>query len=579
MPSAVALALIVLITASCVPAVIGLGLTLGLSERRWVETTLKSMTVEEKVGQMIACRYAGNFFPADSDSLADLKSLVVQQKVGALIIFGGNAYETAHLNNDLQRLATVPLLIASDFERGVGTQITGSTLFPAIMGLGAANDEKLAYMMGKVTALEGRALGVHMTFAPVVDVNINPDNPIINTRAIGEDPEMVGRLAAAFIRGCQENGMLATAKHFPGHGDTDQDSHSVLPTIKADRERLEKIELAPYRKAIEAGVKAVMVAHLDVPALDSTSGLPSSLSPAIVTDLLRRRMGFKGLIVTDAMEMGGVTNLFSNTESALKALLAGVDMVLLPLEPAKVVPFLVDAAKSGRLPQARIEESVRRILEAKASLKLHLSKQVDIASLPMKIGTKDNVAEARRAFEKAATLVKNEGGVLPVAAPGKKIAVLSLSSDPGDFYAGRPFADAVRKRAEDTKIFYADADTGIERLETAFAGTMDADVVLCAVFSGLRAWKGSVGLDPRHIDLINNLTGTGKPVVVVNFGSPYLLRSFPDIAAYLCLFRNTVQAQETAACAVFGEMDVTGKLPISIPGIYPIGQGIEIKKK
>ena len=579
MPSAVALALIVLITASCVPAVIGLGLTLGLSERRWVETTLKSMTVEEKVGQMIACRYAGNFFPADSDSLADLKSLVVQQKVGALIIFGGNAYETAHLNNDLQRLATVPLLIASDFERGVGTQITGSTLFPAIMGLGAANDEKLAYMMGKVTALEGRALGVHMTFAPVVDVNINPDNPIINTRAIGEDPEMVGRLAAAFIRGCQENGMLATAKHFPGHGDTDQDSHSVLPTIKADRERLEKIELAPYRKAIEAGVKAVMVAHLDVPALDSTSGLPSSLSPAIVTDLLRRRMGFKGLIVTDAMEMGGVTNLFSNTESALKALLAGVDMVLLPLEPAKVVPFLVDAAKSGRLPQARIEESVRRILEAKASLKLHLSKQVDIASLPMKIGTKDNVAEARRAFEKAATLVKNEGGVLPVAAPGKKIAVLSLSSDPGDFYAGRPFADAVRKRAEDTKIFYADADTGIERLETAFAGTMDADVVLCAVFSGLRAWKGSVGLDPRHIDLINNLTGTGKPVVVVNFGSPYLLRSFPDIAAYLCLFRNTVQAQETAACAVFGEMDVTGKLPVSIPGIYPIGQGIEIKKK
>ncbi len=579
MPSAVALALIVLITASCVPAVIGLGLTLGLSERRWVETTLKSMTVEEKAGQMIACRYAGNFFPADSDSLADLKSLVVQQKVGALIIFGGNAYETAHLNNDLQRLATVPLLIASDFERGVGTQITGSTLFPAIMGLGAANDEKLAYMMGKVTALEGRALGVHMTFAPVVDVNINPDNPIINTRAIGEDPEMVGRLAAAFIRGCQENGMLATAKHFPGHGDTDQDSHSVLPTIKADRERLEKIELAPYRKAIEAGVKAVMVAHLEVPALDSTSGLPSSLSPAIVTDLLRRRMGFKGLIVTDAMEMGGVTNLFSNTESALKALLAGVDMVLLPLEPAKVVPFLVDAAKSGRLPQARIEESVRRILEAKASLKLHLSKQVDISSLPMKIGTKDHLAEARRAFEGAATLVKNEGGVLPVAAPGKKIAVLSLSSDPGDFYAGRPFADAVRKRAEDTKIFYADADTGIERLETAFAGTMDADVVLCAVFSGLRAWKGSVGLDPRHIDLINNLTGTGKPVVVVNFGSPYLLRSFPDIAAYLCLFRNTVQAQETAACAVFGEMDVTGKLPVSIPGIYPIGQGIEIKKK
>jgi beta-N-acetylhexosaminidase len=564
--------------ASCAQVVVTPVLSPGPAGSRWVERTLRAMTLEDKVGQLIACRYAGNFLSADSDTWRDLESLVVRQKIGGLVVFGGDAYETAHLNNRLQGLARIPLLIASDFERGVGTQIAGTTLFPTLMGIGAANDEALAYTMGKVTALEGRALGVHMTYAPVVDVNINPDNPIINTRAIGENPGQVGRLAAAFIRGCQDNGMLATAKHFPGHGDTDQDSHSVLPKIVAGRDRLENVELAPYRMAIEAGVKAVMVAHLDVPALDPEPGRPSSLSPAIITGLLRVRMGFQGLVVTDAMEMAGVTSLYSSPEAALRAVLAGVDLVLLPPEPAKVIPFLVEAAKSGRLPVARIEDSVRRILAVKASLGLHRSKLVDVASLPEKLGMKTYLGDARKAFERAATLVKNEGDSLPIAPPGRKIAVLSLSSDPGDFYAGRAFGDAVRKRAPGTAVFYADADSGAERLDEAFAGSMTADVILCAVFSGLRASKGSVGLEPRHADLINNLTGTGKPVVVVNFGSPYLLRDFPGVAGYLCLYRNTAQAQEVAARAIFGEMDVSGRLPVSIPGICAVGQGIDLKR-
>jgi beta-N-acetylhexosaminidase len=417
-----------------------------------------------------------------------------------------------------------------------------------------------------------------MTYAPVVDVNINPDNPIINTRAIGEDPEMVSRLAAAFIRGCQEHGMLATAKHFPGHGDTDQDSHSVLPMIAADRDRLDKVELYPYRKVIEAGVQAVMVAHLNVPALEPTPSLPSSLSPAILTDLLRKTMGFRGLIVTDAMEMGGVTSLFSPTEAALRAILAGVDMVLLPLEPAKVVEFLVDAAKTGKLPMSRVDESVRRILEAKARIGLHLQKLVDVEALPQKLGSKARLKEAQTAFEKAATLVKNEGGVLPIAPAGRRIAVLSLSSDAADYYAGRTFADAVRKKAPGTTVFYADANTGKETLDEAYSRAAEADVVLCAVFSSLRAWKGSVGLDPRHVDLIRTLSAAGKAVVVVNFGSPYLLKNFPEVAGYLCLYRNTVQAQDVAARVAFGEIPVTGKLPVSLPELYPAGRGILLEK-
>jgi len=553
-------------------------LTAATDHASWVEKTLKAMTVEEKIGQLIACRYTGAFFNDDSEYLANLENLIVQYKIGGLVIFLGDAYETAHLNNRLQSLSKTPLLIASDFERGAGNQITGATLFPTIMALGAADDVDLAFSMGRITAEEGRAVGVHMTYAPVVDVNINPDNPIINTRAIGEDPEQVGRLASAFIKGCQDNGMIATVKHFPGHGDTDQDSHSLLPTIKAGRDRLEKVELFPFKKALEAGVGAVMVAHLNVPALDPTPNVPSSLSPAIVGALLRQTMGFKGLVVTDAMEMGGVTNAFPPNEAALKAIQAGVDMVLLPLEPTKVIPFLCDAVRTGGLAESRVDESVRRILAAKAGLGLHVSKLVDIEALPKKLGSKANLAEAERIFERGATLVKNNGEVLPLREANKNIAVISLSSDPGDYYAGRTFADAVRRRSPRTQVFYADSDTGQESLDEAFYKALRSDAVVCAVFSSLRAWKGSVGLDPKHIDLINNLSGGDKPVIVVNFGSPYLLRNIPDVDAYFCFFRNTAQAQDVAARAIFGELDVAGKLPVSIPGLYRIGQGIELKR-
>jgi beta-N-acetylhexosaminidase len=329
---------------------------------------------------------------------------------------------------------------------------------------------------------------------------------------------------------------------------------------------------------IEAGVQGIMVAHLRVPALDPTPDLPASLSPAILTGLLRNGMGFKGLIVTDAMEMGGVTNLFPPAEAALRAILAGVDQVLLPLEPAKVVASLIEAAKSGKLPMARVDEAVRRVLEAKARAGLHIRRLVDVEALPAKLGSRVRLREAQTAFEKAATLVKNEGSVLPLSPLGRKLAVLSLSSDAADYFAGRAFGDAVRKRAPGTPVFYADANTGKDALDEAFAKAAEADVVICALFSSLRAWKGSVGLDPRHVDLVRTLAACGKPVVAVNFGSPYLLRSFPEIEAYLCLYRNTALAQEVAARAVFGEIDVSGKLPVSLPGLYPAGQGIALKK-
>ena len=548
----------------------------------WVARTLRKMTVEEKIGQMVACRFTGEFRNADNAALRELESLVADAKIGGLILFApARVHETAELVNGFQKLAKVPLLMAADFEAGAANRVTGATLFPPLMALGAAGSEDLAYAMGRITALEGRALGIHMTYAPVVDVNINPDNPIINTRAVGADPALVSRIANAFIRGVQANGMIATAKHFPGHGDTSLDSHSLMPTIEADLERLEKVELFPFQSAVEAGVRAVMTAHLAVPALDPTPGLPATLSAPIMTGVLREKMGFRGLIVTDALEMAGVTNSYSTEEASLRAILAGVDQLLLPPEPAKVIAYLAAAVRDGRIPAARIDASVRRILEAKAALGLHRQRFVRIGDLRRLVAPRAYLEQAAKTFESATTLVRNEDGAVPLAVAPEKLAILSLSSDFGDYYAGQAFVSAMRARFPAAPAFYADGDTGSEALEEAFVQASGADTVVLALFSRLSDRKGSVDLEPRHVDLIRRLAALedGPAVVAVSFGSPYFLRRIPEVDAYLCMYRNTPETQAIAARALAGEMDIAGRLPVSIPGLYPLGHGLELKRK
>ena len=392
--------------------------SLSASDPGWVARTMKKMTLEEKIGQLVTPRFSQAFLSADGDALKEYEGLVRDRGIGGIILSAGEPYETAILLNRLQRLAKVPLLISADLESGTGSKIGGATLFPPLMSLGAAGSEELAYAMGRVTALEARAVGIHQDYAPVVDVNVNPDNPIINTRSVGEDPEYVSRMAVAFVKGAQENGLIATAKHFPGHGDTAVDSHRQLPTITADRARLDKVELLPFKRVIDAGIQSIMTAHLAVPALDPTADLPATLSPAITAGLLRKDMGFKGLIVTDALDMGGVTNAFTPEDSSLRALLAGADVILMPPTPIKVMAYLAEAVRSGRVPMARVDESVRRILEAKARLGLNKYRTVDVDALPFKLGTKANLAQSMKVFEGAATLVKNESGLLPLDAVG-----------------------------------------------------------------------------------------------------------------------------------------------------------------
>lgn len=565
--------------AGCVRVVESPQLTFETVGIKWVDKVLKKMSIEEKIGQMVAWRYSGHFVNKDSDYFERIRSLVVERKIGGLIIFGGEVYETAYLTNSFQKLAEVPLLIASDFERGAGNQITGATLFPPLMAIGATWSKEHAYLMGKISALEGRALGIHMTYAPVVDVNINPDNPIINTRSLGEDPAQVSRLAIAFIKGCQENGLIATAKHFPGHGDTDQDSHSVLPVIKGDRDRLNRVELYPFKQVIDAGVQAIMTAHLQVPALDPTPDLPATLSPVIMTELLRNELGFNGLIVTDSMGMGGVTTLYEPEEAALMAVKAGVDMILLPPKPDEVIDSLIQAVRDGQITEERVDTSVKRILNAKARLGLHKKKLVDTEMLDERVATKEYLLKAERVFEDSLTLVKNNEAVLPLSGEDKKIAVFSLSSDPGGYFDGRVFMREVEERCSEVIPFYADAYTGMEFIEEGLEKAAEADVLVFALFSSLRAWKGSVGLDQKHIQVIQQAAEGSTPVIVISFGSPYFLRHFPEVDVYLCAYKWEDPAQKAAAKALFGEIDIKGKLPVSLPGLYPRGHGLTLYKK
>ncbi|UCE42166.1 MAG: glycoside hydrolase family 3 C-terminal domain-containing protein [Candidatus Aminicenantes bacterium] len=570
---------LIFLSGSCAKVVIKPDLTLGPPEMRWAKKNLNKMTLEEKIGQMVACRYSGNFVNRNSEYFQNLKTMIVEYKIGGLIIFGGEVYESAILTNSFQELAKIPLLVASDFERGAGNQIDGATLFPPIMALGAADSEDLAYSMGKITAKEGRALGIHMTYAPVVDVNVNPDNPIINVRSVGEDPELVSRIAEAFIKGCQDFGLIATAKHFPGHGDTDLDSHSVLATIEGNRDRLNRVELFPFQRAVDAGVQAIMTAHLRIPALDPTPDLPATLSYPILTDLLRKEMGFRGLIVTDAMGMGGVTSLYTPEDAALRAVKAGVDMLLLPPTPKEVIQALIQAVRNEEIQESRIDESVKRILEAKARLGLHQNKLVDIDALDRKIGIQDYLVQAEKTFDSSMTLVKNEGDVVPLSAGFQKMAVFALSSDPGGYFAGQTFVREMKKRVPRVMEFYAEASTGDEFIAKVLEKTQEAGVVVIGLFSRLRAGKGNVGLDLRQVQMIKKLAQGHQRVVVVSFGSPYFLRHFKDVDVYLCAYRYADESQTSAVKALFGEIDIVGKLPVSIPGVFPIGHGLKVLKK
>jgi beta-glucosidase-like glycosyl hydrolase/CubicO group peptidase (beta-lactamase class C family) len=551
----------------------------------WVESTLRKMTVDEKIGQLLFTTYHGSFMATDAAAYQQMMHDVTDLHVGGFInitqgsplgIVKSQAYPTAVLNNQLQVKSKLPLLIGADFERGTAMRLDEGTSFPTAMALAAGGDSKDAYTMGKITALEARAVGIQWVYAPDADVNNNPGNPIINTRSFGEEPQRVADFVSAFVRGVEENGGLATAKHFPGHGDTAADSHIDLPVIRADKERLEHLELIPFRAAIAAGVSSVMTGHLSIPALEPDPNTPATLSSNILTGLLRKELGFEGLIVTDAMDMGGITVRYVPGEAAVRAVAAGADCVLMPPVPDAAFEALQAAVKSERISKERLDASVRRILQAKARLGLHSKRLVDVNAINQKFGSVAWEKEAQEISDRGVTLLRDAPHRLPLdGTKPSRALLLALYADP-EPYPGEDLERELRSRFDSVTTLRA--DTRFVDANTLKLPPPDSyDVAILALFVRVSDRKGNVDVPAEQAALAEQIYKTGKPVITVGFGSPYLIEKFPQAETWLAAFGISDVAQISVARALFGQIPVRGHLPVTVPGVnLKAGFGMEL---
>ena len=549
--------------------------------RRW----MKGMTLREEVAQLVFIEFHGGAQNTRSRDYQKFVRLIHDTNVGGLILTNatnGRAvqkaepYALAAFLNRMQRIARVPLMVGADFERGASMRVSGTTAFPHAMAFGATGDPSLTRFEGEVPAREARALGIHWVYYPVADVNNNPENPIINIRSFGENPQDVAAHVKAFIEGAhsdKHNMVLTTAKHFPGHGDTAVDTHLSLAEITAGRERLESLELVPFRAAIEAGVDSIMTGHIAVPAL-GPGDMPATLSPAILTDVLRTELNFKGLVITDALGMGAIVNGFGAGEAAVRALQAGADTLLMPADADTAIRAVLAAVQSGRLTRQRIQSSVIKILSAKERLGLDRKRFVEVESIGDVIDDPAVDEKAQEIAARALTLVRNGRNLLPLAAPERACYVVMTE---GRYSPdGMVFSQEVRKRLPKTELAALDATMTHEAVEDLVRKLPACSEYVVAAFASVSSGRGTVGLASELSGALDNLIATGKPVALVALGNPYLLRSYPRATAYLATFSNVVPSEIAAVKALWGEIAIRGHLPVTIPGEARYGEGIQL---
>jgi beta-N-acetylhexosaminidase len=550
--------------------------------KSWVDTTLASMTLDEKVGQLIIPATVGMFMSQDGDSFRQIRRDITEFHVGGYHMLGevNSLHEPAGvalLINHMQEAAKVPLLITADFEGGVGLRYLGATRLPRAMAMGATAAPELAYRAGQVTAEEARAMGVNVNFYPVVDVNNNARNPIINIRSFGGEPKLVSEMARAYIRGSQSAGAMATAKHFPGHGDTSTDSHLELPSVDVDRTRLDAVELPPFRAAVEEGVGGVMSAHIALPRIE-TGKLPATLSHMMLTDVLRGELKFGGVIFTDAMNMRGIAAHYPEGEAAVRAIKAGADVILYPPAVDQAFNAIKRAVEAGEIKESRVDESVRRILLAKEKLGLDKNRFADLNRLDKVLGSGEHQRAARQIIESAITLVRDNKNVLPLKlAPEQKALFVTLVDNNEGWRDGAPgrtfLAGLVSRHPKTTDVYVSDKTSPAEfDLIKKLAAV--SDVVIVNGFIRVAAYKGSIDLTEGEIDLLKYLSAVEKPFAFVLYGSPYIISFVPELPSYVLAYEYYPAAEEAALKAVLGEIEFKGKLPIELPGFYPIGHSV-----
>jgi beta-N-acetylhexosaminidase len=573
------------------PSAVG-GVTLGAAESRWVDSVLASLSLRQRVGQMVMVWTLGDYTSTEDPTFVELKRWVEKDGVGGMTMSLGTPMEVATKLNEMQRAARVPLLVSSDLEPGLGRlesgmfthyllETGGASAMPPAMAIAATGREADAYDAARVIAREGRAVGIHMNFAPVVDVNNNPSNPVINTRSFGEDPHRVALLSAAFVRGTQDGGMLATAKHFPGHGDTDVDSHAGMPVVSVTRARLDSVELIPFRAAINAGTALIMTAHIALPALDSAT-IPATLSPAILTGLLRDSLGFRGLTVTDALTMEGIGRGYTPEQSAVLAVKAGASLLLKPSDPTRAIDGVVAAVERGEISRGRIDSAARNILALKARVGLNRAAQVDLQRAREIVGSAEHRRLAAGIASRAITVLRDTRTLLPLRDSGSVLVVQYAPET--ELKAGRQFPQLIRAgrtAASRARGAGAPATPSIKISPAATRDLLDslsrvadrASAIVIATYVRRVEGEGRTVVPAPIAAWIDSLARR-RPVVVVSFGNPYLIRQFPGVSSYVTTYGVSDDLERAAARVLLGQAPATGRSPVSLPGFFRAGDGI-----
>lgn len=576
-----------------------------LSEKalKWADKELKKMTIDEKIGQTLSLGINARYYNQDRDQFKEIQRHVVQNKIGGIILFAGPVYESVHVVNRMQALAKYPLLISGDFETGVGMRFEDTTNFPWTMAVGATGDPSIARRQGAIVARESRAMGVHHVFAPVADINNNADNPVINVRSYGEDPQEVSKFVTAFSEGLQAGGVLATAKHFPGHGDTAVDSHRGLPNINHSLEQLEKNELIPFRALVKSGVGSIMVAHIALPQVDKTEikplekpgaqpdvehgaevvtdamSVPSTLSPIIMKDILQKDMGFNGLIVTDALSMSGFTLYVKDTEGPALSFIAGADILLKPVDIDSAVKGMKDAVAAGKITEARLDQSVRKILAAKYQLGLMKDRIAPLEKIDSVVSSNETLQLANEIARKAITLVRDEDKLLPLKdVKNKKVFLLAISNGDNDRNSvSNSLATSLRQGGATIEVMGLDGRSTKEEAGAALAKAAKSDIVIVGMYGRVRSGsKNSTGLPEASSNMLKQLLKSDKPVIGAAFGNPYFLNVFPEFRTYIVAYGEMSMLQRATGDGIMGKQPFTGKLPITLPGLAPRGTGIQL---
>ncbi len=542
----------------------------------WAKATLKTLTLRQKIAQMMVYHMNLHYLPASSEKWQEIEQILATDGIGGLHVWRGGVTSAHAMLNEMQSQSKVPIIVQGDLEYGLWWRFNGGTELPWAMALSATGDPELAFEAGRITGQEGRALGIHLALAPIVDVNNNPENPIINRRAFGEDPDQVIEYATQFMRGLHSQGMLATAKHFPGHGDTNTDSHSSLAKIPEDSLRLWSVELKPFQALIDAGVDLVMMGHLDAGSYQMEPGTPSSLSPFWIQDILRKRMGFDGVIITDAMAMGGITKNYSDRYALIQTIKAGSDLIIQNHNYTESITYVEEAVHDGLLSEARIDESVLRILTLKSKLGLHEKKLTDLNQIQAVLGSPENVATAKTMMDKSLTLVRDSLNLFFPMADSKDETVYVVDiNDTRSDHSMSHVAKRLFKYLPSLKHYVVDNSDDEDYYQNIKNSIPDSALVIINVDSNVRMKKNRTMLIAKQTDLIQHIGAKTRRYLLISQGTPYLIQAFPETPAYLCTYSSQRTIQESIADALLGKIPITGTLPVSIPGIADRGHGLK----